>query len=85
MVRIFGAAGHGKGLIDATSSFDVKSILRRDIILDKCFPECKEIYEYLTFRGDDRMLHAHLPTEDLDKKGSVKGDTPIKKGCMTGH
>ena len=31
-VTIFGVAGHGKGLIDAMSSFGVKSILRRNII-----------------------------------------------------
>ena len=41
-VTIFGAAGHGKGLIDAMSSFGVKSILRRDIItLDKWFSDSK--------------------------------------------
>ena len=32
ILRIYGAAGHGKGLIDAMSSFGVKGILRRDII-----------------------------------------------------
>ena len=30
--RIFGAVGHGKELIDAMSSFAVKSILRREIM-----------------------------------------------------
>ena len=32
IIRIYGAAGHGKGLIDAMSSFGVKSILRRDVV-----------------------------------------------------
>ena len=32
ILRIYGAAGHGKGLIDSKSSFGVKGILRRDII-----------------------------------------------------
>ena len=32
IIRIYGAAGHGKGLIDAMSSFGVKAILRRDIV-----------------------------------------------------
>ena len=32
IVRVYGAAGHGKGLIDDMSSFVVKSILRRDIV-----------------------------------------------------
>ena len=35
MIRIYGAAGHGKGLIDAMSSFGAKSILRRDIVTDE--------------------------------------------------
>ena len=66
IVRIFGAAGHRKGLIDAMSSFGVKSILRRDIItLDKWFSDSKEICEYLTFRGDHRMSHVHLPVANF--------------------
>ena len=32
IIRIYGAAGHGKGLIGAMSSFGVKVILKRDII-----------------------------------------------------
>ena len=38
IVRIFGAAGHGKGLIDAMSSFGVKAILRRDIVTKGLHP-----------------------------------------------
>ena len=30
IARLYGAAGHGKGLIDTMSSFGVKSILRKD-------------------------------------------------------
>ena len=42
-VRIFGAADHGKELIDAMFSFGVKSILRCDkITLDKWFSESKK-------------------------------------------
>ena len=52
-IGIFEAAGHGKELIDAMSSFGIKSILHHDIIiLDKCFSKTKEICEYLPFRGD---------------------------------
>ena len=32
IIRLYGAVGHGKGLIDAMSSFSVKSILRKDIV-----------------------------------------------------
>ena len=38
ILGIFGAADYGKGLIDATSSFGVKSVLDRDIAnLNKWF------------------------------------------------
>ena len=44
ITRIYGAAGHGKGLIDVMSSFGVKSILRRDVIgLDQWFADSKEM------------------------------------------
>ena len=32
IIKIYGTAGHGKGLINAMSSFEVKSILCRDVI-----------------------------------------------------
>ena len=32
IIRTYGAAGHGKGTIDAMSSFGVKNILRKDIV-----------------------------------------------------
>ena len=43
IVRILGVVGHEKGLIDAMSSFGVKSILRGDILtLDKWFSDSKK-------------------------------------------
>ena len=48
IVRIFAAAGYGKGLIDAMSSFGVKAILRRDIVTkDDWFSNTQEIIEHL--------------------------------------
>ena len=32
IIRLYEAAGHGKGIIDAKLSFGVKSILRKDIV-----------------------------------------------------
>ena len=44
IIRIYGAAGHGKGLIDAMSGFGVKSILLRGVIgLDQWFADSKEM------------------------------------------
>ena len=37
IVRTYGAAGHGKGAIDAMSSFGVKNVLRKDIVTHDVF------------------------------------------------
>ena len=48
ILRIYGTAGHGKGLIEAMSSFGVKGILRTHIIgNDEWFSNSAEIYDYL--------------------------------------
>ena len=48
VIHIYRAAGHGKGLIDAVSSFGVKAILRRDIVSHDCWLESNnDICEYL--------------------------------------
>ena len=50
IIRVYGAAGHGRGLIDAMSSFGVKGILRRSIIgKDIFFADSNEIKEYLEY------------------------------------
>ena len=47
IIRIYGAAGYGKGLIDVMPSFGAKAILRRDIVT-KCiwFQNISTIYDY---------------------------------------
>ena len=56
IIQIYGAAGHGKGMIDVMSSFAVKSILKRHIIgLDVWFGDSRDICEYLDMRKDSRM------------------------------
>ena len=37
IIRIYGAAGHGKGAIGAMSSFGFKNILRKDIVTRDVF------------------------------------------------
>ena len=47
-----GAASHGKGLIDAMSSFGVKSIMRRYVVgLVQWFADIKKMCQYLRFKG----------------------------------
>ena len=65
IIRLYGAAGHGKGLIDAMSSFRVKSILTRDIVgLDVWFGNIKEMCDYLDLRKDPRMSYSVISQAD---------------------
>ena len=67
IVRLYGAAGHGKGLIDAMSSFGVKSILRKDIVTgDVWYKNSEEMCKHLRkvqperTKGDKTMIYQHL-------------------------
>ena len=42
IMRTYGAAGHGKGTIDAMSSFGVNNVLRRDIVTQDVFFDTRE-------------------------------------------
>ena len=85
IIRLYGAAGHDKGLIDAMSSFGVKSILRRDrIAFNKWFDNSEEICSYLTQRYDDRMMYAVIDPESLDSSRQMR-DMLVLDGCMKGH
>ena len=85
IVRVYGAAGHGKGLIDAMSSFGVKSILRRDIVTtDQWFQNSKEICDYLSIRGDHRMEYVHLDAKMTDERRCNRQGKPIHP-CKIGN
>ena len=82
IIRIYDAAGHGKGLINAMSSFGVKSILRFDIVgLDQWFADSKEMCQYLRFRNDERMVYSNVDPKFVDKRRSEKKEIKIK-GCI---
>ena len=52
IIRTYGATGHGKGTIDAMSSFGVKNILRRDIVThDIFFDTSEQIVDYLHIKN----------------------------------
>ena len=69
IIRIYGAAGHKKGVIDAMSSFVVKSILKRDIIgLDVWFGDSRDICEYLDMRKDPRICYSVIDQAAVDRK-----------------
>ena len=69
IIRIYGAAGHGKGLIDAMSSFGVKSILRQNIIAnDWWFNNSSDICEHLEARCNPRMRYTSLSPQYTNEK-----------------
>ena len=61
-IKIYDAAGHRKGLIDAMSSFGVKSIL------------C----QHLRYRNYNRMIYSSIDPKFLDKFRSEKKEIKIK-------
>ena len=84
ILRIFGASGHGKGLIDSMSSFGCKSILRRDIIgKDVWFSSSEEICDYLSLRGDSRMRYTVVDHAEQGKERMRKISGLELKGCMS--
>ena len=81
IIRVYGAAGHGRGLIDDMSSFGVKGILRRSIIgKDIFFADSNEIKEYLESIGDERMLYRVVDETELypAKQHLVENQIKIK-------
>ena len=52
IIRTYGVAGHGKGVIDALSNFSVNNILRKDIVThDVFFNNSCDMAEYLASKN----------------------------------
>ena len=85
MIRTYGAAGYGKGLIYVIPSFGAKAILRRDIVT-KCiwFQNISTIYDYLESRCDSRMSYFNFGEKIINQKRLTKEGFKIK-GCMSQH
>ena len=83
IIRICGAAGPGKGLIDAMPSFGVKAILKRNITSHDCWVESSNsICEYPSSRCDGRMSYTNLGPRSIDEKRRNK-EGHKNKGCMS--
>lgn len=65
---------HGKGTIDAMSSFGVKSIVRKDIVAqDVFFSNSFEICEYLKSKKTNvDFVYRHIPDSQLAARRSVQ-------------
>ena len=91
IIRLYGAAGHGKGLIDATSSFGVKSILRKDIVANDLWYRnseemCLHLREVQPERThtDRSRIYQHIDPVKIDAKRMKMPQLPIP-GCMKQH
>ena len=88
IIRLYGAARHGKGLIDAMSSFGVKSILKRDIVTwDAWYANKEKMCDHLRKdpRSDEKMMdYQTVDPVALDSKRLSKKEL-IVPGCMAKH
>ena len=83
IIRLHGAVGHGKGLINTTSSFCVKYILRKNVIpFDKWFENSGEKCSYLTQRYDDQMLYSLVDAESVNFSRHFKDGITINGYMM---
>ena len=63
----YGPSGHGKGLVDAMSTFGVKGpLLRKVLTEDFSYKSAKDICEALKadFEGDNQKLYFEIPEQD---------------------
>ena len=89
IIRLYGAAGHGKGLIDAMSSFSVKLILRKTLqqqaygISEKMCLHLRKIQPDRT-HADKTMIYQRINPVKVDVKRMNRPQLPIA-GCMKQH
>ena len=85
IIRSYGAAGHGKGAIDAMSSFGVKNILRKDIVTrDIFFNQSEDIVDYLSIKCPN-FHYIHLPRGEIVKSRITQKNTKVIPDCMKQH
>ena len=85
IVYIYGAAGNGKGLIDAMSAFGCKNLLRMDILgEDAWWADRKVMCEHLQRKGDTRMLYCHIPAWKTNENRKENAEI-VMNGCTKHH
>ena len=82
----YGVSGHGKGIVDAMSSFGVKEPLRKEIVQkDFWHTSSKDIFNFLSKeKANEKMMYYHLPNEELEERRKNCGKFPID-GCRKLH
>ena len=85
IIRTYGAAGHGKGVIDAMSSFGVKNILRNDIVTcDLFFNSSEAITDYLSKRKP-QFCYTNIPAEQVTAERREEHRSLVIPSCMKQH
>ena len=80
----YGETGHGKGLVDAMSSFGCKNPLKHGIITeDWWYDNASEMVSYLT--NDNSKEHYLVDSADLSQKRSTGKQAHIIKPCRCYH
>ena len=85
IIRTYGAAGHGKGVIDAMSSFDAKNILCHDIVTQNIFfNDSESITNYLAMKKPE-FSYTNLPALSIITKHNLPHIPKEIKDCMKPH
>ena len=88
IIRTYGCAGHGKGIIDVMSSFGVKNVLRRDIVTQDVFFDTSEVMVDHLHIKNPQFYYATIEPQLLAQKRHALNETidPIEiPGCMKKH
>ena len=87
MLVHYGVSGHGKGLVDTMSAFEVKGPLRRVVITsDFSYSNSKDIYEFLINKYyNDETKHYFLIDKDEVTEKIKSKPLLIIKDCMEKH
>ena len=83
----YGAAGHGKGLVDAMSGFGVKGPLRKAVVTENLsYSSSEEIHSYLQqlFQIDDKKHYYLLSESETEEKRKTKAPLVVQ-GCQKFH
>ena len=82
IIRTYGAAGHGKGVIDAMSSLGAKNILRHDIFTQNIFfNDSESITNYLAMKKPE-FSYTNLPALSIITKHNLPHIPKEIKDCM---
>ena len=89
MIRTYGAAGHGKGPTDRTSSLGVKNILKKDIVTRDLFCDSSEaITDYLSNRKgipNSQFCYTNILAESITGTRSEECKSLVIPNCMKQH